>query len=97
MICKCAASWAAVYPLDTAKSRIQASSGAGESTRVLHQLARLYREHGLRGWYAGLSAGLLRAFLANGGGMAIYGVVLSTLAQRAEAPRTRSGARERDL
>ena len=64
---------------------------------MLHQLARLYREHGLRGWYAGLSAGLLRAFLANGGGMAIYSVVLSTLAQRAEAPRTRSGARERDL
>lgn len=89
--------WAAIYPLDTAKSRIQASSGAGESTRVLHQLARLYREHGLRGWYAGLSAGLLRAFLANGGGMAIYSVVLSTLAQRAEGPRTRSDAREREL
>ena len=84
MVCKCAASWAAVYPLDTAKSRIQASSGAGESTRVLHQLARLYREHGLRGWYAGLSAGLLRAFLANGGGMAMYGLIVRRLTAQAE-------------
>ena len=49
------------------------------------------------GFYVIRNSPSVRAFLANGGGMAIYSVVLSTLAQRAEAPRTRSGARERDL
>lgn len=61
--------WAAIYPLDTAKSVIQAGGG---STSVAGQLARIYREQGLGGWYAGMSAGLLRAFLANGGGMAAF-------------------------
>ena len=38
----------------------------------------------MRGWYAGLGAGLLRAFLANGGGMALYSLVLAQLAAGAE-------------
>lgn len=70
--------WMTIFPLDTAKSRIQASSGG--STNVVTQLAHIYREHGIRGWYAGLGAGLLRAFLANGGGMAIYSIVVARLA-----------------
>ena len=74
----------AIYPLDTAKSRIQAASG-GAPTSVARQLALILREQGLGGWYAGLSAGLLRALLANGGGMALYGLVVSRLA--AAAPR----------
>ena len=71
--------WAAIYPLDTAKSCIQASA-AGTSTSVWHHLAAIYRVHGVRGWYAGIGAGLLRAFLANGGGMALYSLVLAQLA-----------------
>ena len=45
-----------------------------------YHLTDIYRAHGVRGWYAGLSAGLLRAFLANGGGMALYSIVLAKLA-----------------
>ena len=71
--------WAAIYPLDTAKSCIQASA-AGTSTSVWYHLAAIYRVHGVRGWYAGIGAGLLRAFLANGGGMALYSLVLAQLA-----------------
>ena len=61
--------WAAIYPLDTAKSVIQAGGG---STSVAHTLMRIYRDQGLAGWYKGMGAGLARAFLANGGGMACY-------------------------
>ncbi|KAL7551340.1 hypothetical protein ACHAWF_014532 [Thalassiosira exigua] len=69
--------WAAIYPLDTAKSCIQ----AGNSTQagVAQQLARIYRISGIRGWYAGLGPGLLRAFLANGGGMVMYDLVQAKL------------------
>lgn len=70
--------WAAIYPLDTAKSVIQASSG---SSGVLQQLSAIYRSSGLRGWYAGLAPGLLRAFLANGGGMVAYDLIQAHLAQ----------------
>ena len=68
--------WAAVYPLDTAKSLIQAGGG---STSVVAQLVSIYRAAGIAGWYAGLPSGLLRAFLANGGGMAIYALVQQML------------------
>jgi solute carrier family 25 carnitine/acylcarnitine transporter 20/29 len=61
--------WATIYPLDTAKSVIQAGKG---STSVVRTLMRLYGEQGLAGWYKGMGAGLTRAFLANGGGMACY-------------------------
>ena len=70
---------AAIYPLDTAKSCIQAGA-VGTSTSVWYHLAAIYRVHGVRGWYAGIGAGLLRAFLANGGGMALYSLVLAQLA-----------------
>ena len=77
--------WATIYPLDTAKSLIQAGSG---STSVAAQLASIYRTSGVAGWYAGLPSGLLRAFLANGGGMAIYSLVqellINSSAQRQE-------------
>ena len=72
--------WAAIYPLDTAKSVIQAGGG---STSVPHQLLRIYRADGLGGWYKGLGAGLTRAFLANGGGMAIYALVQQLLLAKA--------------
>jgi len=75
--------WAAIYPLDTAKSVIQASTGPRTPT-VPQALALVFRKHGLLGWYAGLGAGLARAFLANGAGMAAYGWVQ----HRLDAERT---------
>ena len=71
--------WAAAYPLDTAKSVIQASP-AGATPTVPQALARIMREQGVLGWYAGLSAGLMRALIANGAGMAAYGWVQAKLA-----------------
>eukprot|EP00966_Prymnesium_polylepis_P113163 2617184-Prymnesium_polylepis.1 len=69
--------WAAIYPLDTATSCIQASPAP---VGVLQQLATIYRASGVRGWYAGLGPGLARAFLANGGGMVMYDVIQRRLA-----------------
>uniref|UniRef100_A0A7S4FAT1 ADP,ATP carrier protein n=1 Tax=Chrysotila carterae TaxID=13221 RepID=A0A7S4FAT1_CHRCT len=67
--------WALVYPLDTAKSRIQAGSEFG----IVGTLVKVFREAGIAGLYAGMGAGLLRAFLANGGGMVAYGWVQTIL------------------
>ena len=51
--------WAAIYPLDIAKSCIQATSG---QSGVLQQLTTIYRASGVLGWYAGLAPGLLRVY-----------------------------------
>ncbi|EOD19860.1 hypothetical protein EMIHUDRAFT_242478 [Emiliania huxleyi CCMP1516] len=61
--------WAAAFPLDTAN--------------VVAQLGRIYSERGIAGWYAGLGAGLTRAFLANGGGMAFYSLIQAALTESA--------------
>lgn len=65
--------WALIYPLDTAKSRIQATHYGSQG--VFGQLTACYRSSGIKGLYSGLSAGLVRAFLANGAGMVAYGFV----------------------
>jgi hypothetical protein len=72
--------WAAIYPLDTAKSCIQATSG---QSGVLQQLTTIYRASGVLGWYAGLAPGLLRVLLANGGGMVMYDLIQRRLKQGA--------------
>jgi len=73
-ICSIAA-WALIYPLDTAKSCIQAGSDLG----ILDTLVLIYKRSGVAGLYAGIGAGLLRAFLANGAGMVAYGFVQQLL------------------
>ena len=55
-------------------------------TSVASQLVSIYRAHGLGGWYAGMSAGLLRAFLANGGGMAAYMMIQQQFSKNAGGP-----------
>jgi len=75
--------WALVYPLDTAKSRIQGRADAGPGGGVFAELAALRRSHGVSAWYRGIKAGLLRAFLANGSGMLAYGRVCALMAARA--------------
>eukprot|EP00928_Gymnodinium_smaydae_P080742 TRINITY_DN64389_c0_g1_i1.p1 TRINITY_DN64389_c0_g1~~TRINITY_DN64389_c0_g1_i1.p1 ORF type:complete len:215 (+),score=45.62 TRINITY_DN64389_c0_g1_i1:184-828(+) len=68
--------WALIYPLDTAKSRIQASQ---EKTRgTLGEVRQIVSSRGVGGLYRGIGAGLLRAFLANGAGMVAYGWFLSS-------------------
>jgi solute carrier family 25 carnitine/acylcarnitine transporter 20/29 len=85
------AAWAAIYPLDTAKSHIQASSGPTASVR--QQLVRIYQQSGVGGLYRGLGAGLARAFVANGAGLAAYGIVTSLVAGRHVAIGQRSQER----
>jgi solute carrier family 25 carnitine/acylcarnitine transporter 20/29 len=76
--------WALIYPLDTAKSRIQGRvEHDGARRGVISELAALRRVHGMAGWYRGIEAGLLRAFLANGSGMLAYGWVCQQMASRA--------------
>jgi solute carrier family 25 carnitine/acylcarnitine transporter 20/29 len=76
--------WALIYPLDTAKSRIQGRVEHDRvGTGVISELAALRRAHGVASWYRGIEAGLLRAFLANGSGMLAYGRVCQMMAIRA--------------
>ena len=56
--------WAAVFPADTLKSRMQASGSSGGSVRSV--LAQVLAEAGPRGLYKGCGAAVLRAFVANG-------------------------------
>lgn len=90
--------WAAVFPLDTAKSRIQAAATDAQAAGVVAQLARILREQGVRGWYAGMGAGLLRAFLANGGGMAAYALIQRALSDGGGVDAVpEGGARKEEL
>ncbi|EFN50961.1 hypothetical protein CHLNCDRAFT_141587 [Chlorella variabilis] len=58
--------WAAVLPLDVAKTRIQtAYPGSYQDVGVARQLHMVYREGGIQALYAGLSPTLARAFPAN--------------------------------
>ncbi|KAI3423946.1 hypothetical protein D9Q98_009780 [Chlorella vulgaris] len=58
--------WAAILPLDVAKTRIQtAYPGSYQDVGVLRQLRMVHREGGVRALYAGLSPTLARAFPAN--------------------------------
>lgn len=66
-----ATGWSVVFPADVLKAYMQtASQGAagGASTSLgLRDAARLvYSQHGIRGFYRGWSAAVLRAFPANG-------------------------------
>lgn len=58
-------STAIVYPLDVAKTRIQAlpkGGGAKVDTSMLSQLARIYKTEGLGGLYKGFGATMLNTF-----------------------------------
>lgn len=57
-----ATGWSVVFPFDVVKSRMQTKAASG----VLACVADVFRVHGLRGFYNGWSAAVLRAFPANG-------------------------------
>lgn len=64
--CAGTCAWGIVYPLDVLKSRQQA--GSTVPRRSLRDVfSGIYRKEGLRGFYHGYSAGVLRAFPANAG------------------------------
>lgn len=80
--------WALVFPLDTAKLRIQAGKGL-PGGGVGAELGAIYRTSGVRGLYRGIGSGLARAFLANGLGMVAYGLVQARLAGDTTPPGRR--------
>ena len=58
--------WAAILPIDVAKTRIQTAwPGSAHDVGVLTQLRLLHREGGLRSLYAGLMPTMIRAAPAN--------------------------------
>lgn len=73
------AMWAAVLPVDVAKSRLQvAQPGTAYDVSLLRNMQKLYLERGLRGLYVGLSLVQARAFPANAAQWLVYEWVLRT-------------------
>lgn len=56
------AGWTYSYPLDKVKTIIQCTDGCVKTSAVI---ARIYRSHGIRGFYQGFSATLMYSFQAN--------------------------------
>ena len=60
-------SWTFTYPQDTIKTRLQADGMGRYLYRGSWHCARvIYRDSGLRGFFKGFSAALIRAFPTNG-------------------------------
>lgn len=63
--------WTSTYPIDVVKTMIQADEKAFNKKPVLKPpgvwtlLFRIYREQGIRSWFHGITATVLRAFPTN--------------------------------
>lgn len=69
--------WAAVLPVDVAKSRMQVAQPGGKYDQsLMRNLAMLYGERGLRGCYPGLTPVMLRSFPANAAQWCIYELIM---------------------
>jgi len=69
--CAGASSWVVVYPLDVIKTTIQTSAVALPNS-VWGVGKLIYKKHGLRGLFRGLSTTVARAFPVNGITFAVY-------------------------
>jgi hypothetical protein len=58
-------SWAATLPLDAVKTTIQVYQGPLPTPRIRDVVRDVWTKHGMRGFYRGLSAAIVRAFPAN--------------------------------
>ncbi|KAI8476486.1 MAG: mitochondrial carrier domain-containing protein [Monoraphidium minutum] len=87
--------WAAVMPLDAAKTRIQAATGRrGAGAGVAQALRALYREGGMARLYAGTSPAVARAFPANAAQWLVFELSCKQLARWQDAAAA-PAARER--
>ena len=59
--------WTFVFPCDVVKSRMQVAGMLEPGTRasMTNTVRSLFKEHGIRGFYRGWSAAVLRGFPAN--------------------------------
>lgn len=79
-----AISWCVIYPLDVVKSRAQgggAHSRTSSNSNLLYLARNIIDTQGWRGLYRGLSAGIVRSIVANGGAMVVYDFVSQSLKQ----------------
>lgn len=62
-----ATGWSIVFPADVIKSRMQTSSAGGAGALSFRGAVQtVFAQHGVRGFYKGWSAAVLRSFPANG-------------------------------
>jgi len=64
--------WAVAWPLEVAKSNVQATNTQFNGKSTLAILRHLVQADGLAGLYRGFIPGAMRSFVANGAGMAVY-------------------------
>ncbi|KAM5537236.1 hypothetical protein V8D89_009169 [Ganoderma adspersum] len=84
---------AAVYPLDTVKTRIQAStSESGDKLTVFAVLERILREDGLFGYYRGFLATMLNTFSMQYAYFFFYSIVRTSYMKRLAAKRPAGSA-----
>ena len=62
-------SWFTILPLDTIKTRLQANS---QRSGFFKEISIIYYNFGLKGFYKGLSAVMIRAFLVNSFTLCFY-------------------------
>ena len=71
------AGWASVYPLDVMKTRLQidGAGSAPEYTGMLDCIAKSYRQEGVRVFFRGITATIVRAFPCNAATLMAYALV----------------------
>ena len=74
-----------IQPMDMVKTRIQLSAASGGSTNPLTIGGTILRNEGVAGFYAGLSAGLMRQVVYTGSRLGLYDV-LTDVAKDAGRP-----------
>jgi hypothetical protein len=70
--------WTLVWPFDVLKSQEQ---GSLEKKSISERASRLWREHGLKGFFRGYGPGAVRSLIANGLSMVVYVKVKTQLEQ----------------
>ena len=69
--------WTAIFPLDVVKSKIQANRGTPISMPIV--ASNHFRAEGLKGFYKGLSAAIIRSLPAHGIVLATYSFLRNAL------------------
>jgi solute carrier family 25 carnitine/acylcarnitine transporter 20/29 len=82
--CSGAFTWAAIYPFDVVKTRIQTSplDTPIEKRRMSYMFRTIFNQHGPQYFFRGLGVTLLRAFPVNAIIFPVYEFILSELTQR---------------
>eukprot|EP00850_Spirogloea_muscicola_P012277 SM000078S22136 [mRNA] locus=s78:511747:512052:- [translate_table: standard] len=88
-----ALSWVACYPLDVAKSRLQAqgANGGRRFKGIWHCLRTSVAEEGVAVLFRGLGTTMVRAYLVNGAIFTAYEMTLRALAITPSPPPQRPG------